>query len=71
MIFAYWVTQKCPRHAKRKCKEKSHLQRKWICIAKFNETREQENVTVAYLNHGMRLFFIRFELLNTCNNRAV
>lgn len=42
-----------------------------MCIARLNESYKQENVTVAYLNHGVRLFFIGFELLNTCNNRAV
>ena len=42
-----------------------------MCVAKLNESYKQENVTVAYLNHGVRLFFIGFELLNTRNNRAV
>ena len=51
-------------------KKKPSLWR-WMCVAKLNESRKQENVTVAYLNHGVRLFFIGFELLNTCNNRAV
>ena len=62
---------KCSRHAKRRCKEKCHLNRRWMCVAKLDESRKQENVTVAYLNHGVRLFFIGFELLNTRNNRAV
>ena len=71
IFFAYWVTQKCSRHAKRKCKKKMPSLWRWIRIAKLNESRKQENVTVAYLNHGVRLFFIGFELLNTRNNRAV
>ena len=42
-----------------------------MCVAKLDESRKQENVTVAYLNHGVSLFFIGFELLNTRYNRAV